>query len=73
MKGDLLTVSFDRALYRVQLNGAGNKVAAIDKLVNELGVPLDVTAQSSTDNFPGTIWVADYQQNTIHILEPTDY
>ena len=73
MKGDLLAASFNRSIYRIQLNNNGNKIAGLDKLFNDLGTPLDVTAQSDAGIFPGTIWVADYAQNAIHIYEPEDY
>ena len=73
MKGDLLACSFNRNVYRVQLNNAGNKISGLDKLFTELGTPLDVTAQGDNDTFPGTIWVADYAQNAIHVFEPEDY
>jgi len=73
MKGDLLTASFNKSVYRVQLNNNGNKVVGLDKLFTNLGTPLDVTAQGDNDIFPGTVWVADYAQNGIHIFEPKDY
>lgn len=73
MKGNLLAASFNRTIYRIQLNNAGNQVSGLDKLFTELGTPLDVTSQGDNDIFPGTIWVADYAQNAIHIFEPEDY
>lgn len=74
MKGDLLAVSFDKALYRFELNGAGNTVMSKSKLVADSGnVPLDVTAQADNQIFPGTIWVADQSGNKISIYEPNDY
>ncbi len=73
MKGDLLAASFNKSIYRVQLNNAGTKVVGLDKLFTNLGTPLDVTAQGTNDKFPGTVWVADYAQNAIHVYEPKDY
>lgn len=73
MKGDLLASSFDRSIYRIQLNNGGNKMNGLDKLFENLGTPLDVTAQSDNDIFPGTVWVADYAQDAIHVFEPADY
>ena len=73
MKGDLLAASFDRSIYRIQLNNGGNKMNGLDKLFVNLGTPLDVTAQGDNDIFPGTVWVADYAQDAIHVFEPTDY
>ncbi len=73
MKGDLLASSFDRTIYRIQLNNGGNKLNGLDKLFENLGTPLDVTAQGDNDIFPGTVWVADYGQDAIHVFEPIDY
>ena len=73
MKGDLLTASFNKSVYRVQLNGTGTKIIGLDKFFTNLGTPLDVTAQADNAVFPGTVWVADYAQNGIHVFEPKDY
>lgn len=73
MKGNLLASSFDRTIYRIQLNNGGNKLNGLDKLFENLGTPLDVTAQGDNDIFPGTVWVADYGQDAIHVFEPIDY
>jgi glucose/arabinose dehydrogenase len=73
MKGDLLAASFKKSVYRVQLNDAGNKMTGLDQIFKNLGTPLDVTTQGDADVFPGTIWVADYAQNKIHVFEPEDY
>jgi hypothetical protein len=32
-----------------------------------------VIAQGDADPFPGTVWIADYSQGSIHIYEPVDY
>lgn len=73
MKGDLLAASFDKSVYRVQLNNNGDKVIGLDKFFTNLGTPLDVTAQGDNDKFPGTVWISDYAQNAIHIYEPKDF
>ncbi len=73
MQGDLLAASFNKSVYRIQLNNNGNKVTGLDKMFNNLGTPLDVTAQGDGVAFPGTVWVADYAQNAIHVYEPEDY
>ncbi len=73
MKGDLLASSFDRSIYRIQLNNAGTKLSGIDKLFTQLGTPLGLTTRGDTDSFPGTIWAADYAQNAIYVFEPVDY
>jgi len=73
MKGDLLTASFNKSVYRVQLNNAGTKIIGLDKFFTNLGTPLDVTAVGDNGKFPGTVWVADYAQNGIHVYEPKDY
>lgn len=73
MQGDLLAASFDQSVHRVQLNADGNQVTGIAQLLTGLGIPLDVIAVGDSGPFPGTIWVADYSQNKIHIFEPIDY
>lgn len=66
MRGDLLTVSFDRHLYRIELNNAGTVVTDVTRLIPDGygvlggGIPLDVTAQGDGEPFAGTIWVASY-------------
>lgn len=72
MKGNLLAASFDKTVYRVQLNNAGTKLIGIHKLFTNLGTPLDVTAQADNEQFPGTVWVVDYSQEAIHIFEPDE-
>lgn len=73
MKGDLLAASFNKSVYRIQLNNTGAKLVGLDKFFTNLGNPLDVTAVSDQGKFPGTVWVSDYAQNGIHIFEPKDY
>ena len=72
MKGNLLAASFDKTVYRVQLNNAGTKLIGIHKLFTNLGTPLDVTAQADNEQFPGTVWVVDYSQGAVHIFEPDE-
>ncbi len=74
MAGDLLAASFDKAIYRFELNGAGNTLLSKSKLFANAGsTPLDVTAQGDGDIFPGTVWVADYGSSNIRVFEPQDY
>ncbi len=74
MQGDLLVATFNNSIYRITLNGDGTEVTSRPKLFANVGsTPLDVTAQGSSDIFPGTIWVADYIGNNVTIYEPSDY
>jgi len=74
MKGDLLVASFNKSIYRLELNNAGTKVTSKSQVVTKLGnIPLDLTVHGDDDAFPGTIWVADNLANTITILEPADF
>lgn len=73
MKGDLLAASFNKSVYRIQLNNNGDKIIGLDKFFTNLGTPLDVTSQGDNDTFPGTVWISDYAQNGIHVFEPKDY
>ncbi len=59
MRGDLLATSFDTRVYRVDINAAGDRVLRKERLFR-LPAPLDVSAQGDDGPFPGTIWVAQY-------------
>ena len=74
MKNDLLAAAFNKSIYRIQLNNAGNQVTSQSVLQGDLGqTPLDVIAQGDNDVFPGTIWVADLFGDELFVLEPADY
>ncbi len=73
MNGNLLATSWDNKVYRVAFNASGD-VDQFGALFSNVGTsPLDVTALSDADPFPGTIWVADFQGNDIVVYEPGDY
>ncbi len=75
MQGDLLVVSYNGVVSRIELNAAGDELAApVSSLFSGFGVnPLDVVALSDSDIFPGTVWVAVYGSNAISVFEPGDY
>ncbi len=76
MQGDLLAVSWNENLYRVDLNASGsiNNQNDVSSLGQNFGNdPLDVTAQGDSAVFPGTIWVVSYGSNNISVLEPQDF
>ena len=74
MQHNLLAVGFNKTLYRVEFNNAGNVVTSKSELATNLGAtPLDVTTQSDTQPFPGTIWIADIYGEDVIVLEPADY
>jgi glucose/arabinose dehydrogenase len=73
MQGDLLAASFDKAIWRITLNASGDTMLSKSKLLENSAItPLDVIAQGDLDPFPGTIWVADFNSNSINIFEPED-
>ena len=74
LQGNLLTASFDNAIYRVQLNADGTAATQVTPLFSTVGgIPLDVDALGPEGPFPGTIWVADYSPAQIVVFEPNDY
>src|SRR5690606_36830942 len=74
MKGNLLVVNFSGRLERVVLNQKGDDRTDLVVVASNFGlIPLDVTAQGDDDPFPGTIWVACYQDGKITVFEPSDY
>lgn len=71
--GNLLAVSWNNKVYRVSFKASG-ELDDIDVLFSNVGrSPLDITAQSDNSVFPGTIWVADLQSQSIVVYEPDDY
>jgi|GEM_PF-5978078 len=65
MKGDLVIVSWDDKLYRVDLSANGLTAQSVTSLTGTGvvlgdGLPLDVTTQGDGKPFAGTIWVANY-------------
>ena len=71
MAGDLITVSFDGNISRIKLNQSGKGVIFKNTIAKNLGViPLDVAANGDDQVFPGSVWVADYQGNSIFVMEP---
>ena len=74
MHGDLLASGWNNTIQRLVLNTAGTALTKKESLfANVGGLPLDVTAQSDSQYFPGTIWVADYVSKEIVVFEPVDY
>ncbi len=72
MKGNLIAGKNNGKLHRVVLNNNGtvNQGATeLDKFTVG-GNPLGITCQGDNDIFPGTIWVANFNQNQIVILDP---
>jgi hypothetical protein len=72
MSGDLVTASFDRRVYRVDLDHSGRRVVRKVPLIEINGYPLDVTTQPDNGVFPGTIWIADWLSGDVFVLEPSD-
>ena len=73
LRGDLLTVSFDGTVTRLELNEEGTEVDRKETFRKVPGVPLDVVAEGDADPFPGTIWIASYATGEITVLEPDDF
>ncbi len=74
LQGALITASYDGRVAFLKRDETGETVTDVDYLQILLGntVPLDVTAQSDFDPFPGTVWVANIGSSQIVVLEPTD-
>ncbi len=74
MRNDLLAITLGNQLLRVQLNASGNAVTNREVLFSGVGSsPLDVTTQSDSGEFPGTIWIADLNAPQLIVLEPSDF
>jgi len=83
LKGNLVTVDYAGSMWLIKLSADGttsiNNKDASTKLITDAAlasnfgqVPLDVIAQGDAGPFPGTIWVAVYQSNSIQVFEPQD-
>lgn len=75
MKGDLLAVTINNQLFRVELNGDGTAATSKEPIANlPTSASLPLTAQGDAGPFPGTIWTASYfGSGGIVVLEPDDY
>jgi hypothetical protein len=72
MQGDLLAAGLNGPVFRVQLNSAGDAATETTEIFTGGAAPLDIEAQGDNDQYPGTVWVAEYG-NGITIYEPNDY
>ncbi|WP_338917723.1 malectin domain-containing carbohydrate-binding protein [Salinirubellus litoreus] len=72
MRGDLLAAGLNGPVFRVQLNSDGTSSTETSEIFTGGAAPLDIEAQGDDDQFPGTVWVAEYG-NGIKIYEPNDY
>ena len=74
MQGDILATSFDNKIWRMKMNSAGDAVALKQALFSDVAdEPLDVDTHGDLDQFPGTIWVANFDgDGTIVVYEPED-
>ncbi len=72
LEGDLLAASFNGKIYRVERNPDGTIDAAkVTVLAEGFGAtPLDVTAQSDQQVFPGTIWACTYGSDDVTVFTP---
>ncbi|OWY20548.1 choice-of-anchor D domain [Sphingobacteriales bacterium UPWRP_1] len=77
LKNNLLAVSWNNKVYRIQLNAAGTAVVpggATELFSGLTSLPLDVVAQGDAGPFPGTVWTANvFGNDPIYIFEPNDY
>jgi hypothetical protein len=70
--GDLLTVSFDGTVSRLELDEDGTQVDRKETFRKVPGIPLDIVAEGDADPFPGTIWIVSHTTGGITVLEPDD-
>ena len=73
MQGDLIAGRSGGRLHRVQLNPDGSLATLTQNWVTGLdGNPLGVTCNGDDDPFPGTIWLATFNDK-VAVLEPQDF
>ncbi|HSL10933.1 MAG TPA: hypothetical protein VLA82_06425, partial [Actinomycetota bacterium] len=79
MKGDLVLAAYGPSkIVRIQLNSSGGAVTLRDDNFATFSTPtpvkpLDITTMGANEAFPGTIWIAGFNSNKIHVLEPNDF
>jgi len=74
MQGNLVVVSFNKKVTRIELTGDGLAVSGKEILFDKFGTaPLDVATTGDNGPFPGTIWVVDNLGTEIFVMEPIDY
>jgi len=74
MQGDIIAVSFNKKVTRIELTANGLGVAGQQVLLSKFGsAPLDVTTTGDNGPFPGTLWVVDNLGVGIFVLEPGDF
>lgn len=72
MQGDLIAGK-GGSIWRVQLNANNTLNTLTQNFATNLGNNvLGITCNSDSDFFPGTIWIASYDNN-IRVLEPQDF
>jgi hypothetical protein len=73
MKGDLIAGKNGGVLRRVELNPNGSLEKLTPTFISNLGGnALGITCNGDLDPFPGTIWVATFN-NVVKVLEPQDF
>ncbi len=74
MQGDLLAAGWNNKIFRIKLNQAGTEIIdSTDLFSNVATRPLDITAQSDQEIFPGSLWVTEFAEGKIIIFEANDY
>jgi len=76
MVGDLIAVTLSsKTVTRVELNDDGTEATSKETIAKLSGgqAPLDLIALGDDDLYPGTIWIVDFQNSDLFVLEPDDY
>ncbi|MEZ4826700.1 MAG: hypothetical protein R3C61_10470 [Bacteroidia bacterium] len=73
--GDLICVSYNKKVYRINLNATGKAVTggAIIMISNAGDKPLGIDTQDDSGDFAGTIWITNHGDGKIKVYEPSDY
>ncbi|MEZ4775322.1 MAG: multicopper oxidase domain-containing protein [Bacteroidia bacterium] len=74
-KGDLICVSYNKKVYRINLNATGKAVTGgANILISNAGdKPLGIDTQDDNGDFAGTIWITNHGDGKIKVYEPSDY
>jgi hypothetical protein len=67
----LLAAGAAREVYKVVVDKSSGRLVGKEVVMSRFGgLPLDIWAQDERSVFPGSIWIADFAENSVFILEP---
>lgn len=75
LQGNLLCAGYNGDIFRAVFNAQGDAVVnGVQTIASGIATQaLDIVCRGDGESFPGTIWITDFAEDEIIILEPADY